>query len=416
MGKHPLQASYLLRDVRGRITAASLAVIAVVAVWFTYAGDSGPPDFDSEFSSQAKVARGVSHSAEARRAGLTIEMVQEREFRSEFETEGKIGVDEDHSTPIFSPYAGRVMKLFAKPGDLVEIGQPLFTVEATDMVQAQNDFITAVTALNKARSALNLAQITDKRQRLLYEAKAVPLKEVQNARAALDAAENDVRSGEVALEAAHNRLHILGKTDGEIDAFQQTGAIDPATPIYAPIGGTVVQRKVGPGQYIGNSASDPVFVIGDLSTVWLNVQVREWDAPKVSVGQRIRFTVLAEPEHTYEANLNYTAAILDANTRRLFVRATIDNFEERLMPEMFANVRIAAGEITMAPAVPRYAVMYENENAHVWVAHDDRTIELRPIKTGWTNGSMIQVVEGLKLGEKLVTKGSLFIDRVASGG
>jgi membrane fusion protein, heavy metal efflux system len=70
----------------------------------------------------------------------------------------------------------------------------------------------------------------------------------------------------------------------------------------------------------------------------------------------------------------------------------------------------------MAPAVPRYAVMYENENAHVWVAHDDRTIELRPIKTGWTNGSMIQVVEGLKLGEKLVTKGSLFIDRVASGG
>src|SRR5579862_7810393 len=115
------------------------------------------------------------------------------------------------------------MKLFAKPGDVVEKGQPLFTVEATDMVQAQNDFITASTALNKARSQLNLAQIIDKRQRDLYEGKAVPLKEVQNAKAALDGAENDVRSGEVALEAARGRLRILGKTDAEIATFQEKG-------------------------------------------------------------------------------------------------------------------------------------------------------------------------------------------------
>src|SRR5262249_24400772 len=79
-----------------------------------------------------------------------------------------------------------------------------------------DDFISAATALNKARSAQNLAEIIDKRQRLLYEGKAVPLKEVQNARAALDAAENDVRSAEVALEATLNRLRILGKTDQEI--------------------------------------------------------------------------------------------------------------------------------------------------------------------------------------------------------
>jgi membrane fusion protein, heavy metal efflux system len=145
--------------------------------------------------------------------GLTVEPVQQRVFQSEHVTEGKIAVDEDRSTPIFSPYAGRVLKLFVKPGDTVTVGQPLFTVQATDMVQAQNDSISAATALNKARSALNLAQIIDKRQRLLYEGKAVPLKEVQNARTALDAAENDVRSAEVALEAARNRLRILGKTD-----------------------------------------------------------------------------------------------------------------------------------------------------------------------------------------------------------
>jgi cobalt-zinc-cadmium efflux system membrane fusion protein len=145
---------------------------------------------------------GLFYPTTAEWATLLIEPVQQRVFRSEHVTEGKIAIDEDRSTPIFSPYAGRVTKLLVKPGDAVTLGQPLFTVEATDMVQAQNDFISAATALNKARSTLNLAQINDKRQRGLYEGKAVPLKEVQNAQATLDAAENDVRSAEIALEAA----------------------------------------------------------------------------------------------------------------------------------------------------------------------------------------------------------------------
>src|SRR5499427_8122886 len=204
---------------------------------------------------QSKKVTGVFYPTPAQWATLTVEPVQQRVFQSEHVTEGKIAVDEDRSTPIFSPYAGRVLKLFAKPGDIVTVGQPLFTVQAADMVQAQNDFISAATTLNKARSALNLAEIIDKRQRLLYEGKAVPLKEVQNARAALDAAENDVRSSEVALEATRNRLRILGKTDQEITDFQEKGTIDPATLITAPIAGTIVQRKVGPGQYVGSGST-----------------------------------------------------------------------------------------------------------------------------------------------------------------
>src|SRR5262249_62151297 len=115
----------------------------------------------------SKRLNGESYPTAAQWASLTIEPVQQRVFRSELVTEGKIAVDEDRSTPIFSPYAGRVTKLFVKPGDAVTVGQPLFTVEAADMVQAQNDFIAAVTALNKSRSALNLAEIVGKRQQLL---------------------------------------------------------------------------------------------------------------------------------------------------------------------------------------------------------------------------------------------------------
>jgi cobalt-zinc-cadmium efflux system membrane fusion protein len=361
--------------------------------------------------------RGLFYPTAAQWATMTVEPVQQRVFRSEHVTEGKIAVDEDRSTPIFSPYAGRVTKLFVKPGDIVSVGQPLFTVEATDMVQAQNDFIGASTALNKARSALNLAQIVDKRQRLLYEGKAVPLKEVQNARAALDAAENDVRSAEVALEAARNRLRILGKTEQEITQFQDKGTINPATPIYAPIAGTIVQRKLGPGQYVGSSASDPVFVIGDLSTVWVVAYIRETEAPMVRIGQAVYFTVLAYSEEAFPANISYVAAALDPTTRRLLVRATVNNAAGLLKPEMFASVKILIGEGDAALAVPRDAVIYEADAAHVWAARDDdKAIELRRIRVGMTNGKMVEVLEGLAPGDRVVTKGSLFIDRVALAG
>jgi len=367
-------------------------------------------------SGQAERPRGLFYPTEAQWATLTVEPVQKRVFRSEHVTEGKIAVDEDRSTPIFSPYAGRVTKLFVKPGDTVTVGQALFTVEATDMVQAQNDFIGASTALNKARSALNLAQIIDKRQRLLYEAKAVPLKEVQNARAALDAAENDVRSADVALEAARNRLRILGKTDQEITEFQEKGTINPATAIYAPIGGTIVQRKVGPGQYVGGNTSDPVFVIGDLSTVWVVAFIRETEAPTVRIGQAIYFTVLAYPERAFPANLSYVAAALDPTTRRLLVRATVNNSAGLFKPEMFASVSILTGEGDSAIAVPRDAVIYEADAARVWVVRDnDKAIELRRIKIGLTSGKVVEVLEGLAPNDRVITKGSLFIDRVAAG-
>jgi membrane fusion protein, heavy metal efflux system len=393
-----------------------LVVAAAAVVWIAKSHPTNKADdADTAVSSQSKRPRGIFVPTAAQWATLTVEPVQQRVFRSEHVTEGKIAVDEDRSTPIFSPYAGRVTKLFVKPGDIVTVGQPLFTVEATDMVQAQNDFITAATALNKARSALNLAEIVDKRQRLLYDGKAVPLKEVQNARAALDAAENDLRSSEVALEAARNRLRILGKTDAEITEFQEKGTINPATPIYAPIAGTIVQRKVGPGQYVGTGATDPVFVIGDLSTVWVVAFIRETEAPLVHIGQAIYFTVLAYPDRPFPANISYVAAALDPASRRLLVRATVNNSAGLLKPEMFASVKILTGEGDSAVAVPREAVIYEGDAARVWVVRDDnKAIELRKIKVGLTNGSMVEVLEGLAPSDRVITKGSLFIDRAAA--
>jgi cobalt-zinc-cadmium efflux system membrane fusion protein len=395
------------------IGGALLVVVGVAAFGLTRIG--GAPQGHSEVSSQSRKGLQRYTPTPAEWASLTIQPVTERAFRAEHVTEGKIAVDEDRSTPVFSPYAGRVTKLLARPGDSVTQGQPLFVIEAADTVQAQNDFITAATGLNKARSALDLAQLQHKRAKDLFEGKAVPLKDFQQAEATLIQAQNDLRSTETALEAARNKLRILGLTDDAISAFQEKGRINPETTIFAPIAGTVVQRKIGPGQYVNSGASDPVFVIGDLSTVWLTAFVRETEASTVVVGQELTFNLLALPGRTLTGRINYVAAAIDPATRRLMVRATVDNASGQLKPEMFATVTLYAPDDQPSVGVPKQALIYEGDQVRVWVAHEDKSIELRQIKTGLTNGDLVEVHGNLKPGEQIVTKGSLFIDRAASG-
>jgi cobalt-zinc-cadmium efflux system membrane fusion protein len=394
--------------------AAGLLVLVGSAV-FGLAHVSKAPPGNSEVSSQSRKGQQRYTPTASEWASLTIEPVTERAFRAEHVTEGKIAVDEDRSTPVFSPYAGRVTKLLARPGDQVTQGQALFVIEAADNVQAQNDYITAMTGLNKAKSAVDLAQLQDKRAKDLFEGKAVPLKDYQQTQATLIQAQNDQRSAETALEAARNKLRILGLTDEDITTFRQKGRINPETTIFSPIAGTVVQRKIGPGQYISAGASDPVFVIGDLSTVWLTAFVRETDAAVVSPGQEISFNVLALPGKPLTARINYVAAALDPATRRLLVRATVDNKDGQLKPEMFANVTIYSASDHPAIGVPKQALIYEGDQVRLWIAHEDKSIELRQIKTGLTNGNLVEVRGNLKPGEQIVTKGSLFIDRAASG-
>jgi membrane fusion protein, heavy metal efflux system len=401
---------------RQRLGVGAGLLALVGAAVFGLAHVSKAPSGNSEVSSQSRKGQQRYTPTASEWASLTIEPVTERAFRAEHVTEGKIAVDEDRSTPVFSPYAGRVTKLLARPGDQVTQGQALFVIEAADNVQAQNDYIAAMTGLNKAKSAVDLAELQDKRAKDLFEGKAVPLKDYQQSQATLIQAQNDQRSAETALEAARNKLRILGLTDDDITTFRQKGRINPETTIFSPIAGTVVQRKIGPGQYISAGASDPVFVIGDLSTVWLTAFVRETDASVVSIGQEISFNVLALPDRALTARINYVAATIDPATRRLLARATVDNKDGQLKPEMFANVTIYSASDHPAIGVPKQALIYEGDQVRLWVAHDDKSIELRQIKTGLTNGNLVEVKgSNLKPGEQIVTKGSLFIDRAASG-
>ena len=341
-----------------------------------------------------------------------------RVFVPEQVTEGTIAVDDDLTTPIFSHYSGRVIKVIAMLGDVVEPGAPLFVIHASEFVQAQNDLITALANLQSSRSQLRMAQTTEKRTHELYLAQGGALKDWQQAQTDLITAENTVRANEIALHAVRSRLRILGKTDQEIASLEvePTQKLNPMAIVTAPVRGTITQRQIGLGQYINSEAAgaaSPVFTISDLSTVYLIANVREVDTPLMHVGLALEVHVLAYPGRVFKGKVSYVAPSIDPNTHRLPVRADVENPDGALKPGMFANFSIITGEASTAPAVPQEAIVYEGERARVWVAGDGDTLALREIRTGRTSDGLVEVLAGLSAGEKVVTSGTVFIDRAA---
>ncbi len=407
--------SLLTRIRRHRLWLAGgglLAVVAIAAAFWTF--DSAPSNAVAR-SEKGVEQDGSFRPSENQWSSLKLAIVRQVAFRDERTTDGKIAINEDTTTPVFSPYSGRVTRLIVKPGDYVERGAPLFAIEASEFVQGQNDLVTAVANVERAKSRLELAKTVEKRQRDLLAIRGGALKDLEQAQSDLVSAQGDMRSADITLAAVRNRLRILGRSDAEIAQLEKMDHIGAETIVSAPIAGTVIQRKVGIGQYINSGATDPVFTVGNLNTVWLVANVRESDAPKMKVGAQVEVSVLAYPNKIFNARLSYVAPALDPTTRRLPVRAEIQNPNHELLPEMFASFRIISGDTRLMPAVPQESVIYEGAQARVWVARPkDKAVVTRPIEIGTTTNGLVEVRKGLSVGETVVASGTLFIDRAAS--
>lgn len=399
-----------IKRYRVLFAVSGMAMLALVGVW---AMNSGPSAAVAR-PEKLREADGAFRPTENQWASLKLSTVRQVAFRDERTTDGKIAINEETTTPVFSPFSGRVSKLIARPGDKVERGTPLFAIEASEFVQGQNDLVAAFASVQKARSRLLLAQTGEKRQKELYSIRGGALKDLEQAQSDLVGAQGDLRSAEIALAAVRNRLRILGRGDEEITLLEKSDKIGAEAVVGAPIGGTVIQRKIGLGQYINLGATDPIYTVGDLSTVWLVANVRESDAPRMKIGAAVEVSVLAHPGRTFNARLTYVAPALDANTRRLPVRAEIANPEFELLPEMFASFRIITGEGRLMPAVPQESVIYEGASSRVWVAMPgDKSVVSRAVELGTTTNGLVEVRRGLVTGETVVASGTLFIDRAA---
>jgi membrane fusion protein, heavy metal efflux system len=341
---------------------------------------------------------------------LQIVKVENHAFRAQRSAIGQIGYNEDASTSVLTPFSGRVTRLIAKPGDQVKRGDPLLEVDSPEQLIPQNDFIAAQAAKRKAASQHNLARIVEKRVRDLYEGKAAPSKDLQAAEAQLASAENDLRSADTTLEAARARLLIVGRTDAEIAQLEQNGALSRVTTITAPIDGTVVSRKVGPGQHVKADSGEALYTIADLSTMWLKAQIFEQDIAQVRIGQVIEAKVSAVPNRTFKARISAINSASDLTTRRVVVRAEIENPDGLLKAEMFAMFKISTEEAVAAPAVPTDAVIREGDIATVWVESEPMLFKRRVVDIGKQQDGLTQIRKGLDAGESVVARGAIFVD------
>lgn len=378
----------------------------------------------AETQAEAPPADGSFKPTEQQWKGLHVMQVSERLFPSISATDGKIALDDDLTTQIFSPYSGRVTKVLAHAGDVVAAGAPLFLVQASEISQAENDLVSAAATLRTAHAQLELATSAESRQHALYLGHGAALKDWQQSRVDLATARGGLASAQIALGAVRNRLRIFGVTDDQINAFENTPNPLHETAdvvVRAPIGGTIIQRQIGPGQNIVGAtasagAAQAVFSIGDLTKLWLVANAREADAGSIHIGDPVQVSVLAFPGRVFHARVRYVAASIDTNTHRLPVRAELDNPDGLLKPEMFASFEITTGAASPSIAVPQDAVVFDGADAHVWVADPARkTLALRPVTIGHTSGGMIEVLKGLSAGESVVTSGSVFIDRAVTG-
>ena len=341
---------------------------------------------------------------------LQIVKVGSYAFRAQTSAIGQIGYNEDASTVVLTPFSGRVTRLIAKPGDQVKRGDPLLEIDSPEQFAQQNDFIAAQAAKRKAGSQHNMAQIAERRVRDLHEGKAAPSKDLQQAEAQLAAAENDLRSADTAFEAARARLRILGRTDEEIQKLEQTGMLSRVTTITAPIAGTVVSRKVGPGQHVKADSGDTLYTIADLSTMWLKAQIFEQDIAQVRIGQEIEARVSAVPDRVFKARINAINSASDVMTRRVVVRSEIENADGLLKAEMFAMFKISIDDGSKSPAVPTDAVIREGDVATVWVETEPRLFKRRVVDIGIQQNGLTQIRSGLDAGELVVAQGAIFVD------
>ncbi|HEX4949021.1 MAG TPA: efflux RND transporter periplasmic adaptor subunit, partial [Blastocatellia bacterium] len=199
---------------------------------------------------------------------ITVEPVVEKTIAVEQETTGKVAFNEDRMTPVFAPYAGRVIEVLANKGAVVRAGQPLLLVESPDFVTAQNELSAAHAEVDKSKIAVDAAQKVVDRLRLLHQREAIATKDLQVAEVDLARAREELSRDEAAVAVAKNKLALFGKDAAEIDEIEKhlTEKLDRRIVIRAPISGTIVERKVGPGEFVKPAMPEALFLLSDLST------------------------------------------------------------------------------------------------------------------------------------------------------
>jgi cobalt-zinc-cadmium efflux system membrane fusion protein len=288
--------------------------------------------------------------------------------------------------------------------------QPLVILESPELVAAQNDLASARSDLAKAKIGLDMAQTAAERARRLHQQEAIATKDLEQAEADLTRGQDEYRRAQVGLAAVENRLSLFGKDPKEIAGLGER--VDRRVIIQAPIAGTVVDRKIGPGQYVKPDAPDPLFLISDLATLWILADVYESDVAMVHLGAPVEVSVPAYPKRIFPAHISFISPTVDPATRTVRVRCLVQNPQGLLKPDMFATIKIGAAAQQSVPVIPAGAIVTEGDSSLVFVEEGQGRFRRRKIQLGQEMGGSVAIDTGLSVGERVATRGALLMNEL----
>jgi cobalt-zinc-cadmium efflux system membrane fusion protein len=297
---------------------------------------------------------------------------------------GELQCDEDRYAEIGSPIPARVARLLAAPGDLVQSGQPLVELDSPDVGRARASVLRAQSRAQLARS------VVARREGLAAE-RIVATRELDTAKA--ESAEADVE-----LAASEQMLAALGASKGQGTRFT----------LASPLAGTVLQRNALRGRLVDSEHA--LFVVGDLSELWLIAHAFERDALRIRTGTTARASFPALPGQEFTGAVTHVGSRVDPASRTVDIRVQIPNADGKLRPGMSATSHIPVGDATPIVTLPVAALQRMPEGWCVFLPRDEAgAYELRPVGRGRDLSGEVEIVRGLQAGERVVVEGAFLL-------
>lgn len=334
---------------------------------------------------------------EITRAGIVSQPVVRGEFRSHKDFPAIVRPNENQLAEVRTLVRGRAVDVYADLGQEVQTGQLLAVLYSSDLGLAQAAYLKTQAKLHEAERAFA-------RARDLLRDGAISLAEFQRREAEMLSARPEARE-------ARDRLEQLGMREQDIQHLKRKQTIRSHVPVQAPIAGRVIFRNLTRGEVV--ETSEKLFVVADLSTVWVIANIPEKDIPYVHRSaerdRSVEILLSAYPHEAFQGQVTYVGDVLDPDTRTMRLRVTVPNPERRLKPEMFATVRVYSPQKQDILSVPLAAIQRGSAGAMVFIQQNAEQFEARMVRLGEESGEVVAVLQGLREGERVVTKGAFVL-------
>jgi len=388
---------------RGATAAVVTGTVVVFAAFVLHYGTGQPTHARTpESLGSASVASPSEATVEllpGQLEAIRIQAVGSCPFAVEKDAFGTISFVDDLSVQVFPPYQGKLLKTFAELGDEVQKGQPLYTIDSPDLIQAESTLIGA--AATFALTSRELARVED-----LYGTNAVSERETEQAA-------SEQQTAEGAVKAARDAVRVFGKTEAEMDQIVATRKIDAALVVRSPVTGEITTYNAPPGLLVQPGITPAPFTVADTSVKWMLASVSESDSPLFHAGQPVEAQVMAYPGRVFNGKISKIYATVDPSTHRVTVRSEIADPRHELRPGMLASFVIRVQNPVECPAIPMTGVVRNGDGTMAaWVTTDLHRFSQRIIKVGLEKDGYYQVLEGLQRGELAVSEGAVFVSNM----